>query len=36
MIKLHICEKMDTITIYCKMKFYILKLNDFNNCKTWW
>ncbi len=34
MIKMHICEKIDPITIYCKMQIYILKLNDSNNYKT--
>jgi hypothetical protein len=34
MIKEYICEKIDVVTIYCKVQTYFL--NDLNNCKTWW
>jgi len=32
MIKEYICEKINVVTIYRKVKKYIL--NDSNNCKT--
>jgi hypothetical protein len=34
MIKEYICEKINIVTIYCKVQIYFT--NDSNNCKTWW